>query len=95
MQPANILISLQASRDGVVVIPKSVSPERIASAFSSLPSQAWGRMLTQSRSPDNFNIVELTEEEIAELQAIDKEHHFRACHPSWTGFGSLGFPDCK
>ena len=25
---------------------------------------------------------------------IDKTHHFRACHPSWTGWGGLGFPDC-
>jgi len=74
VQPANILISLQANRDGVVVIPKSVTPARIA---------------------NNSTIVELTKEEIDELHSIDKEHHFRACHPSWTGFGSLGFPDCK
>jgi len=74
VQPANILVSLQANRDNVVVIPKSVTPSRIA---------------------NNSTIVDLTKEEIDELHAIDKEHHFRACHPSWTGFGSLGFPDCK
>ncbi len=43
----------------------------------------------------NKTIVDLTEEDIAKLQAIDKTHHFRACHPDWTGWGALGFPDCK
>jgi glycerol 2-dehydrogenase (NADP+) len=74
VQPANILVSLQANRPGVNVIPKSVSNARIA---------------------NNHKIVELTKEEIEELQAIDKSHHFRACHPDWTGYGSLGFPDCE
>ncbi|KAF9445808.1 Aldo/keto reductase [Macrolepiota fuliginosa MF-IS2] len=74
VQPANILISLQANRPGVSVLPKSVTPARIESNYS--------------------GVIGLTAEEIAELQAIDKDHHFRACHPSWTGWGSLGFPDC-
>jgi len=74
VQPANILISLQANRPNVTVLPKSVTNERILS---------------------NFTVVELSDEEIAELHKIDEKHHFRACHPSWTGFGSLGFPDCK
>lgn len=74
VQSANILISLQANRPGVNVIPKSVTPSRII---------------------NNFKVVELSKEEIDELHSIDKEHHFRACHPSWTGFGSLGFPDCE
>ncbi|KAG5220505.1 NADP-dependent oxidoreductase domain-containing protein [Salix suchowensis] len=43
----------------------------------------------------NKTIIDLTEEDIAKLQAIDNTHHFRACHPDWTGWGSLGFPDCK
>jgi glycerol 2-dehydrogenase (NADP+) len=73
VQPANILVSLQANRPGVNVIPKSVTPARIA---------------------NNFTIVELSKEEMAELHAIDKEHHFRVCHPDWTGYGSLGFEDC-
>ena len=42
----------------------------------------------------NLNVVDLTEEEVAELKEIDKTAHFRACHPGWTGWGSLGFPDC-
>ncbi|KAG5654440.1 hypothetical protein H0H81_002629 [Sphagnurus paluster] len=74
VQPANVLISLQANRPGVNVLPKSVTNSRIA---------------------NNFNIIDLSEEEIKELNDIDKTLHFRACHPSWTGFGSLGFPDCK
>ncbi|RDB30099.1 Glycerol 2-dehydrogenase (NADP(+)) [Hypsizygus marmoreus] len=74
VQPANILISLQANRPGVSVLPKSV---------------------TNSRIESNFSVIDLTEEEIKELNDIDKTLHFRACHPSWTGHGSLGFPDCK
>ncbi len=42
----------------------------------------------------NFELIDLTTEEISELHAIDKQNHFRACHPAWTGWGSLGFPDC-
>ncbi|KAG6898679.1 hypothetical protein C0993_005180 [Termitomyces sp. T159_Od127] len=73
VQPANVLISLQANRPGVTVLPKSVTNSRILS---------------------NSTIIDLTKEEMDELHAIDKTHHFRACHPSWTGWGSLGFPDC-
>jgi len=72
--PANVLISLQANRKGVTVLPKSVTNERILS---------------------NAKIVDLTEEDISELHAIDKTAHFRACYPYWTGWGSLGFPDCE
>ncbi|KAH0826613.1 NADP-dependent oxidoreductase domain-containing protein [Lanmaoa asiatica] len=53
------------------------------------------KSVTNSRILSNGRIVDLTEEDIAELDAIDKTHHFRACHPSWTGWGGLGFPDCK
>ncbi|KAF9467850.1 NADP-dependent oxidoreductase domain-containing protein [Collybia nuda] len=74
VQPANILISLQANRPGVNVLTKSVTNTRIES---------------------NRKVIDLKEEEIKELNDIDKTLHFRACHPSWTGWGSLGFPDCK
>jgi len=74
VQPANVLISLQANKPNVTVLPKSVTNSRILS---------------------NAKLIDLTEEEIKELQAIDKTAHFRACHPDWTGWGSLGFPDCK
>ena len=74
VHPANILVSLQANRPNVTVLPKSV---------------------TKSRIESNLAIVDLTEEEVKELNDIDKKHHFRACHPNWTGWGHLGFPDCK
>ncbi|KAJ7664276.1 Aldo keto reductase [Mycena rosella] len=74
VEPANILVSLQANKPNVTVLPKSV---------------------TNSRILTNKVIVDLTEEEMAELHTIDRTLHFRACHPEWTGWGSLGFPDCK
>ncbi|KAF9004813.1 Aldo keto reductase [Cyathus striatus] len=43
----------------------------------------------------NLKVIDIAQEDIDELHAIDKTHHFRACHPDWTGWGSLGFPDCK
>ncbi|KAF8183116.1 NADP-dependent oxidoreductase domain-containing protein [Pholiota molesta] len=73
VQPSNILVSLQANKPGVIVIPKSVTNSRIAA---------------------NANLVDLTEEEIQELQALDKTSHFRVCKPAWTGWGDLGFKDC-
>jgi len=74
VQPANVLISLQANKPGVNVIPKSVTNARILS---------------------NLIIIDLTDEDIAELHEIDKTHHFRACHTAWTGWGDLGFPDVR
>jgi glycerol 2-dehydrogenase (NADP+) len=41
-----------------------------------------------------MTIVVLSEDEMKELDDIDKTNHFRVCHPSWTGYGGLGFPDC-
>jgi len=52
------------------------------------------KSVKNSRIESNFTIIDLSDEEIAELHSIDKEIHFRACHPNWTGWGSLGFPDC-
>ncbi|GBE83967.1 Glycerol 2-dehydrogenase (NADP(+)) [Sparassis crispa] len=70
---ANVLVSLQANRTFVTVLPKSVTNERILA---------------------NKTIIDLSPEDVAELTAIEKDHHFRACAPNWTGWGSLGFPDC-
>jgi len=72
VQPANILVSLQANKPNVTVLPKSV---------------------TNSRIESNLKVVDLTDEEIAELQKIDETAHFRACNPNWAGHGGLGFPD--
>ncbi|KAG9313434.1 Aldo keto reductase [Chiua virens] len=50
------------------------------------------KSVTNSRISSNSKIIDLTEEDIAELDTIDKTHHFRACHPSWTGMGRPRFP---
>ncbi|KAF9484998.1 Aldo/keto reductase [Pholiota conissans] len=73
VQPANILISLQANKSGVTVLSKSVSNSRIAA---------------------NAKIIDLADEEVQELEALDKTSHFRVCTPKWTGWGALGFADC-
>ncbi|OBZ67889.1 putative reductase 1 [Grifola frondosa] len=71
---ANVLISLQANRSQVSVIPKSVNESRIVA---------------------NLKVIDLTDEEVKELSDIEKERPFRACTPYWTGWGGIGFPDCK
>ncbi|KAH7906995.1 NADP-dependent oxidoreductase domain-containing protein [Hygrophoropsis aurantiaca] len=53
------------------------------------------KSVTNARILNNAKIVDLTEEELTQLHKIDETHHFRACHPAWTGWGGLGFPDCK
>ncbi|KAI3611524.1 aldo-keto reductase [Moniliophthora roreri] len=71
--PGTILISLQANRPNVNVLPKSVKKERIIA---------------------NFKVIDLTDEEIKELNDISKTSSFRACHPRWTGFtDNLGFTE--
>ncbi|KAI0261248.1 Aldo/keto reductase [Gloeopeniophorella convolvens] len=52
------------------------------------------KSVTRERIIANLKVVDLTEEEILQLKEIDKIAHFRACTPGWTGWGSLGFPDC-
>ncbi|KIP04495.1 hypothetical protein PHLGIDRAFT_109503 [Phlebiopsis gigantea 11061_1 CR5-6] len=56
-------------------------------------------VLTKSVTPErviqNFKIIDLTDDEIAELNALEKTAPFRACYPWWTGWGDLGFPDCR
>ena len=53
------------------------------------------RQLIPSRGVANIKFIELDNEDIEELLAVDKTFHFRCCHPDWTGYGSLGFPDCE
>jgi len=53
------------------------------------------KSVTEERIRANAKLVDLSEEEINELLEIDKTAHFRCCAPGWTGYGSLGFPDCE
>jgi len=52
------------------------------------------KSIKPARIESNLKLIDLTEEEVAELQDIEKTLHFRCCHPNWTGWGSLGFTDC-
>lgn len=56
-------------------------------------------VLSKSVTPDrivaNLKLVELEQSEIDELASIEKTAPFRACYPWWTGWGDLGFPDCR
>jgi glycerol 2-dehydrogenase (NADP+) len=69
-------------------------PSLVCSCLTYL-DQVIPKSVTPARIANNSTLVELTQQEIDELHTIDKEHHFRACHPDWTGYGSLGFPDCE
>jgi len=51
------------------------------------------KSVTPERVIENFKVVDLTEEDIAELKGIYKTNHFRACPPAWAGWGNLGFTD--
>ncbi|EJC97770.1 Aldo/keto reductase [Fomitiporia mediterranea MF3/22] len=53
------------------------------------------KSITKSRIASNFDLVDLTDEEMNELLKIDETQHFRVCTPEWTGWGDLGFPDRK
>lgn len=53
------------------------------------------KSVTPARIETNRKVIDLTDEDVEALHAIDKKAHFRACHPSWTGWGSLGFEDCR
>lgn len=84
-------------------VVKKVAEKKSASPYAVLIS-LWANMdqvsvLSKSVTPEriraNKNLVDLSNEEIDELLEIDKKSHFRCCHPNWTGYGSLGFPDCE
>jgi len=53
------------------------------------------KSVTPARIKSNFTVIDLSPEEIDELNAINKTQMFRACNPEWTGHGHLGFPDRK
>jgi diketogulonate reductase-like aldo/keto reductase len=83
----NLLIDASVRK----VVTKSVTHERIiCESIVYLPSSQNPHLHVESA---NLEVVDLTEEEIAELKEIDKTHHFRVCPPDWTGWGNLGFTD--
>ncbi|KAI0002167.1 Aldo/keto reductase [Russula compacta] len=51
------------------------------------------KSVTPERIIANLKVVDLTEEEVAELKEINKTIQFRACPPEWAGWGNLGFTD--
>ena len=53
------------------------------------------KSVTPSRIIANKTIVDLSDEDLGALSAIDKTAHFRVCSPAWTGWGNLGFADVK
>ncbi|PBK89944.1 Aldo/keto reductase [Armillaria gallica] len=75
----------------------SVSPVTVLlSLWANKPNiSVLTKSVSNARIEANKKIIDLSDGDIGELEAIDKTYHFRKCHPSWTGWGSLGFPDCK
>ncbi|QRW01506.1 aldo/keto reductase family protein [Ceratobasidium sp. AG-Ba] len=48
-----------------------------------------------SRIAENIKVVELSAEDMAALMKIEHFNKFRACKPTWTGWGNLGFDDIE
>jgi glycerol 2-dehydrogenase (NADP+) len=96
VSPYAVLISVWANVDQVSVLSKSVTPERICGRWLRfLTLGRFSRLIGTPERVANKNLVDLSKEEIDELLEIDKTSHFRCCSPEWTGYGSLGFPDCE
>ena len=92
VSPANVLISLQANRPDVA----GASPMYLSSPMRVLiASTVLTKSVTPERVIQNFKIIDLTDDEIAELNDLEKTAPFRACYPWWAGWGDLGFPDCR
>jgi len=68
----------------------------LLSLWSNVPgTTVLSKSVTNERIKANTKTVTLSEEETAKLIKIHETHAFRACNPDWTGFGDLGFEDCK
>jgi len=76
---------------------KGVSPHTVLISLWANTDQTsvLPKSVTPERIRSNTKLVDLSDEEVNELLAIEETSHFRCCHPSWTGYGSLGFPDCE
>ncbi|ELU45768.1 aldo/keto reductase family domain-containing protein [Rhizoctonia solani AG-1 IA] len=94
VHPARILVSLWANTNGVAGEYMSRPPS--ASLLISVAAQSvLPKSIKPARIAENNKVVELAPEEIAELLKIEQRSKFRACKPTWTGWGTLGFPDVK
>lgn len=89
--PSNILISLQANRPSVT--GKFMCAPGSTAIHSHPTRPVIPKSVTPHRIDENATIVDLTEEDVKELAAIEKENHNRFCKPYWTGWGNIGFPD--
>lgn len=93
VSPANILVSFHANTPNVTgQSVKLTVPIDLCVLTLSL---VLAKSVTPERIIANKKIIDLTDEDIAALSAIDKTAHFRVCSPTWTGWGSLGFTDIK
>jgi len=76
---------------------KGVSPHIVLlSLWANLDQiSVLSKSVTPERIRSNAKLVDLSDEEVDKLLAIEKTSHFRCCPPGWTGYGALGFPDCE
>ncbi|KAG9086351.1 hypothetical protein FRC06_003137, partial [Ceratobasidium sp. 370] len=97
VHPARILVSLWANVDGVTgkSPPKPALPCLATDSVESSPRAVLPKSVKNARIAENIKAIELSTEEVAELLAVGKRIKFRACNPTWTGWGNLGFPDVK
>jgi len=74
-----------------------VTPQNILISFhANRPGvNAIPKSETPARIIANMQIVDLSEEEVQKLFDIEKEGSIRICRPFWTGYGDIGFADCK
>jgi len=74
-----------------------VSPANVLVSFqANTPNvTVLAKSVTPERIIANKKVVDLPQEDLDALRAIDKTAHFRVCSPTWTGWGNLGFPDVE
>ena len=91
---SNILISLQANRTGVNGTFLDLMPALYIAEL--LPQRSVvPKSVTPSRIDENAKLVDLSDEDVRELTAIEQKNHKRMCKPFWTGWGAIGFPDLE
>lgn len=53
------------------------------------------KSVTPERIIANSKIIDLSDEDLAKLNDVEKAGTQRVCKPYWTGYGGIGFPDCQ